>query len=543
MRFPAQPRRSFRRSRNGSWVSDWRPTSGARARGRRVRVLHLESLEHRALLAALQFAAGLGEQSTLDSVVQAENELPDVNSAGSQQFSHNDGTAFSTVTLTAGSSTTNNPGINLDLLSNGSVSKHGPANVSATAGLEDSSGNIGPTVSEPVTIVTSDASEQVGDPVDVQFAFSFNVKTFASNNATANFSYSVSYAYKGVTTPLAIKTYQIGGSGVTPIGSGPVDLETGTLHALIGDTFTLTIAENLSGQTIAPFLGGLVNNLGWLVDTNLDASVVPAKPSVVPRSLEWVTTAGGGVNFDYQVSGGILPNFVQVALYWASGTDFDNEDVLQEVPLGDDQPTIPAGTEPRDQPYGPIHVPGSDLTGAPDGSNYLLAVTDPDNTLGTFDSQLNVQDLQIKLPVRAVYQNIGPWVPVLYPLGRSTTQTIASSGCASVSLVMALDFAGVETDPITLNNLLTASQDGYTGTDTLNWEPATAIAVAGARLHGSLESGGRIRPAKTARPTHQHLVPCRRGSAEHSYGRHSFIALRPRDRDRRRYLLYQRPGV
>ena len=153
-----------------------------------------------------------------------------------------------------------------------------------------------------------------------------------------------------------------------------MDHETGTLSAHIGDTFTLSFSENLSGQTIAPFLGQGVNNVNWTVDANLDASVVPAEPSVIPTSLDWATTAGGGVDFDYQVSGSTLTAPVTVAFYWASGSDFST--VLEDGEL-DYTYTIPADTEAQDSPYGPIHVPGSELTGAPEGSNYLLAVTDP----------------------------------------------------------------------------------------------------------------------------------------------------------------------
>ncbi len=185
---------------------------------RRVFRPSLTGLEDRTLLALLQFAGGLGEQSTLDSVVQTENEISNLNTPASQsqQFTHNDGTAVSNVTLTATASNTTYPGVNLDILSQGSVAKKGIASVALTAGLTDTSGNIGAAI--PVTIVATNSSETTGEPVNIQFSFSFNVKTFASNNATANFSYSVSYAYDGVTTALANKSYQLGGSGVTPIG-------------------------------------------------------------------------------------------------------------------------------------------------------------------------------------------------------------------------------------------------------------------------------------------------------------------------------------
>ncbi len=208
---------------------------------------------------------------------------------------------------------------------------------------------------------------------------------------------------------------------------------------------------------------------------------MPAQPSVVPTSIDWVTTAGGGIDFDYQVSGGTLMAPVTVAFFWASGTDY-SEDVLDDGP--DYTYTIPKGTEPQDQPYGPIYLPGSDLTGAPEGANYLLVVTDPDDTLGNFDPDANVEPLQIKFKVSHVYQNQGYWAASSalseYDLGRSTKDTIGSSGCALTSLVMALNYNGVSTDPFLLNQLLTANPGGYTGNDTLNWGPATAIAAAAA---------------------------------------------------------------
>ncbi len=272
-------------------------TAGRPARRRRTRVPRIESLEDRTLLATLQFSGTLGEQSTLDSDVQAESKLPNLNTPATQPFPHNDGTAVSNVTLTTAASTTGNPGVNLDILSQGSVAKNGIASVAVNTGIADTSGNIGASI--PVTIVASDSSEETGDPVNVQFAFSFNVKTFASNNATANFTYSVSFTYDGTTTPLASKTDQLGGSGVTPVGAGPVDLETATLHAKIGDTFMLNLLENLSGQTIAPYLGAGINNVGWLVDDNLDVSAAPPAPTSTTVTTDPAETADFGQDVDF----------------------------------------------------------------------------------------------------------------------------------------------------------------------------------------------------------------------------------------------------
>ena len=84
----------------------------------------------------------------------------------------------------------------------------GPANGSVSAGLTNSSGTLSSAI--PVTIVATNSSEQPGDPVDVDFAYLFDVKTFVSNTATANFFYAVTYTYDGVTTTIAASAYEEG---------------------------------------------------------------------------------------------------------------------------------------------------------------------------------------------------------------------------------------------------------------------------------------------------------------------------------------------
>src|SRR5262249_2388592 len=127
-------------------------------------------------------------------------------------------------------------------------------------------------------------------------------KTFASNNATANFSYSAGYIYNSTTIPLASNTDRLGGSGITPVGPGPIDIETGTLHAHIGDTFTLTFSEDLAGQTIAPFLGAGINNVGRLVDANLDVSVVLPDPTSTTVTPTPDTLADFGQNVTFMAT-------------------------------------------------------------------------------------------------------------------------------------------------------------------------------------------------------------------------------------------------
>ncbi|MGO9471150.1 MAG: IPT/TIG domain-containing protein [Isosphaeraceae bacterium] len=344
------------------------PTSAARRR--RARKARLEPLEHRVLLASLQFAAGLGEQSTLDTVAESANYLTDVNSAATQKFTHSDGIAVSNVTLTTAASTTNNPGVNLDILAQENVDKNGIASVAVNAGASDTSGNIGAAV--PVTIVATNPDEQDGDPVNVEFAFSFNVKSFAANNATATLTYSASYTYNGVTTPLASKTDQLGGSGVTPLGPGPVDVETGTLHADIGDTFTLTFSENLAGHTIAPYVGAGLNNVSWLVDANLDVSLHPTMITPVPPT--WDST-DGGIDYGYTISGAALPQATTVDLDWAGGSTVDTV-------IGN--PIVSTTTETAEGTYDLDATPAQ-LATPPPGATDLLVVADPQNVITPAD--------------------------------------------------------------------------------------------------------------------------------------------------------------
>ena len=107
---------------------------------------------------------------------------------GTQQFSQNDGAAYSNLTFTSAASTTGSPGVNLDVLARQNVNKNGIASVGLNAGLADTSGTIGSSI--PITIMATSASENKGDPVNVQFSFTFNVESFGNNNATATFTYA-----------------------------------------------------------------------------------------------------------------------------------------------------------------------------------------------------------------------------------------------------------------------------------------------------------------------------------------------------------------
>ncbi len=103
---------------------------------------------------------------------------------------------------------------------------------------------------------------------------------------------------------------------------------------------------------------------------------------VNPTTLAWDATKGG-VDFGYSVSTNSVPTATQVSLYWSNSNQFSGA-------IGGPiytQP-IPAGTAVGS--YGPFNVSAVTLGTPPPGAKYLLAVTDPGNVLGNFDSSKNV---------------------------------------------------------------------------------------------------------------------------------------------------------
>ena len=327
-----------------------------------MRVPHVELMEPRMLLATLLLSGVLGEQSTLDSVAQTENKMSFLNTPNSQQDPHGDGTAVANVTLTTANSSSGNPGVLLDILSQGSVALHGIANVATSAGTGRHGWPDWPPML-PVTIIPTTPDEQPGDRVIVQFNFLYNPTTFASNNASAVFSYQVCYTYNGNTTVLVSKDHQAGGEGITPVGPGTSDHISGTLNARIGDTFTLSFSESLAGHTIAPYLGAGINNVGWVIDTNLDLSASLAPPD--PTSTTVTTQPAGQADFGQNVT------------FTATVADTSNSPDA-ETPIGTVQFTVDGKSfgAPVDLDGGTATITDANL---PVGSHAISAMYTPGN--------------------------------------------------------------------------------------------------------------------------------------------------------------------
>ncbi|MGO9915982.1 MAG: invasin domain 3-containing protein [Isosphaeraceae bacterium] len=361
-----------------------------KVRRNQARALHpwslgFELLEDRTLLATLQFTGSLGELSTLDSVAATANYLPDVNQASTEKFTHSDGTAWSNVTLTT--SAYGVGGVNLDVDSGAGVAENGRASVAVQGGLADSSGNIGSSVQ--VAIEPSDSSEQIGDPVTVQLRFSFEVGGFDYNNATADFSYSATYTYKGNTQTLAFAN-ELGGTGIGPeVG----DTATGTLNAKIGDTFTISFSENLAGQTVAPFLGDGINNVSWGVDTSLSASI--EAPDIVLDSVMTTDSREAIVSYDVNTPNLAGPLYIQI--YRSDKSTYDSNDP-NNVAVGDPyQIELQPGhytTNTEDEPPIDLFIPGrAKQPLAPDPSRpYVLAVIEDGD--GNLPTNLTIDESQ-----------------------------------------------------------------------------------------------------------------------------------------------------
>ena len=107
-------------------------------------------------------------------------------------------------------------------------------------------------------------------------------------------------------------------------------------------------------------------------------------PDVTPKTLQFDTTGtGGGVDVSYDVAGGPLGQATSLDLYWAPTNSFNEgkDALVGEV-------DIPAGT--GNGSSSPQQVKANILGIPPQGTMYLLAVTDPDNDLGDFNASTHV---------------------------------------------------------------------------------------------------------------------------------------------------------
>jgi hypothetical protein len=234
-------------------------------------------------------------------------------------------------------------------------------------------------------------------------------------------------------------------------------------------TGTFTLPNSFSPDPAYPYLivaADPSNAISESNETNNTASVLLPKAALTPSSLTF-DAVQGGVDFSYRITGSDLTQGTSVAFYWASGPSFPT-DVLQQLAY---TYTVPAGTAAQGQPYGPINIDGSQLTGSPSAATYLLAVTDPSNTLGDFDPTMNVKALPLSLTLPQVYyqENQTGYL-------NGTGYSIHDYGCLLTDLSMELTYANIPVDPSALNTLLTGTNAFSKGGPDLALSTATSLA-------------------------------------------------------------------
>ena len=183
-------------------------------------------------------------------------------------------------------------------------------------------------------------------------------------------------------------------------------------------------------------------------------------PDVTPKTLQFDTGTGGGVDVSYDVAGGPLGQGTSLDLYWAPTNSFNagNDTLTAEI-------TIPAGT--GNGSSSPQQEKANILGTPPQGTMYLLAVTDPDNDLGDFNATTHVIALDVSPAViltNSVTANTA---------GQQITATLTPAGGA-LTLQQAYAICGV--NHFNWVQTLTfpsdwSSSTSYTGSNG-NWMPA-----------------------------------------------------------------------
>jgi Bacterial Ig-like domain (group 3) len=172
---------------------------------------------------------------------------------------------------------------------------------------------------------------------------------------------------------------------------------------------SLTVAAN--GDSMAGTWDSDSGDITLSQISNSPASIIPTNLGSDPTQ--------GGAEFSDQVTYGPVGYDTGVALYWSSTPQFSGA-------MGGSFYSVAIAKGTAVDTYGPFNVPQSDLT-PPQGANYALAVTDPEDVLGNFDPNESVLALPTTstaaASVSATFSSTSQTVP-LTALVTSTAGTV-----------------------------------------------------------------------------------------------------------------------
>ena len=141
----------------------------------------------------------------------------------------------------------------------------------------------------------------------------------------------------------------------------------------------VTVPVDVDGDVIQVEIG--VANVG---DLGFDSQVIvdfveEIRVRVIP-ALSWNNTQGG-LDLRYTVEGGELPESRTITVSFATGPNYGNR-------VGGTlfSHAVPQGTTPG--AYGPVHIPGATLTGAPPATTHLIAASRPSSVGALPDVQI-----------------------------------------------------------------------------------------------------------------------------------------------------------
>jgi predicted chitinase len=266
-------------------------------------------------------------------------------------------------------------------------------------------------------------TEKNGDPVTIDFTLAASItlqgvyeQAIQDEFVTGNF---------GTTWVTLDLSYKSDGS-LSKQQTGSIDT---TIGSDVGFSFKISLQKVFAISTSS----------GASAQISLSYEVKDEATHVLPTPPSW-DASSGGVKIGYTVGDNPVPHDTRETLFWSKTDQWDGR-ITDPVPAF--SVDIAAGTAPGS--YGPFLAAAKQLGTPPEGAHYLLEVTDPDNSLGNFDSNANVQAISLGVvPTKVAADPKHPGALVVtYHLGRR----LAAGQTIPVSLYWATGPQGTDALP------------------------------------------------------------------------------------------------